>query len=102
MNAIVSSIAVAVVRSIFQDLHQDSILTRFAHCIDLKVTQLGELAFRITFVLDTLVAALSGRVGSHGGDGLPEVSIRDDSCRLSRLGLSLICKLLSVRRGKQQ
>lgn len=52
-----------------EDLHQDSVLARFAHSVDLKVTQLGELAFSITFVLDTLVAALAGRVGGHGGDG---------------------------------
>jgi hypothetical protein len=85
-----------------EDLHQDSILARFAHCIDLKVTELGELAFRITFVLDALIAALAGRVGGHGGNGLPQVSNQADYCCARRQAEAgyYICKMLSSEEGQ--
>jgi hypothetical protein len=45
--------------------HQDSILALLANGVDLKVTELGQLALRCALVPDALVAALAGRIGSH-------------------------------------
>ena len=48
------------------DLHQDTMLAGLADGIDFKIAELGQFALSFTFVLDTLVAALSWRVGGHG------------------------------------